>query len=159
MIGKWERALSLWKGWNALLSYTSALAVMSWEDGEEPAVDVVASQHKENLSASLWTCISAMEKLPWEVQQLKENISSSPLVWTSISAIRSKDSSVHWFCLQDQRENMRKWDEKIYLDTISTGKWVARKNSSKSRVLPVKLLLQFPAGSSPEEKGWYFFHS
>lgn len=46
------------------------VAPMSWKDGEEPAVDVVAQQpyqRKENLSSSLWACILAVEELSQHV--------------------------------------------------------------------------------------------
>jgi len=53
-------------------------------------VDEVAvrlRQNEDSLSSSL---VSAVEKLAWEVQQFKQNISYSPPVWARISAIRGK---------------------------------------------------------------------
>jgi len=47
-------------------------------------------QHKVSL---LFSLVLAVEKLSWEVQQLKENMSYSPLVQSSISVIRNKCSS------------------------------------------------------------------
>ena len=82
-------------------------------------------QYKESLSSSLWACVSAVEKLSQEFQKFKEDMSSSPPVWSSISAIRSEHSSAQereyrrytprgtlWFYLRDHREDMRKWDGK-----------------------------------------------
>jgi len=67
----------------------------------------------------------AVEKLSWEIQQLRKKISYSTPLWTSISAIRSKYFSAKergyrrytprgtlWFHLFDHREDKRKWDEK-----------------------------------------------
>ncbi|GAB0208485.1 hypothetical protein GRJ2_003314200 [Grus japonensis] len=84
------------------------------------------------------TCVMAVEKLSKklsrEFQQLKEDMSYSPPVQTSISAIRSKHSSAQergysgytlqatlWFYLHDHGEDMRKWDGKIYLDPRGTS--------------------------------------
>ncbi|KAK4823738.1 hypothetical protein QYF61_006007 [Mycteria americana] len=75
-------------------SYANSLAVMTWKGGEAQMVDELAGQlwqYEENLSSSL---ALAVEKLSWEFQQLKDDMSYSPLVQTSISAIRSKHSSV-----------------------------------------------------------------
>jgi len=79
-------------------------------------------EYKESLPSAL---ISAVEKLSWEVQQLKENISYSPPIHFPISGIRSKCSSAQergyrgympqgtlWFYLHDHREDMRKRDGK-----------------------------------------------
>ncbi|GAB0203798.1 hypothetical protein GRJ2_002845400 [Grus japonensis] len=98
---------------------------MDWKGEEAPTVDEVAGrlqQYEESLSSSL---VSAVEKLFQKVQQLKENMSYSPPVQTSISAIRSKHSSAQergyrgytpqgtlWFYLRDHGEDMRKWDGK-----------------------------------------------
>ncbi|GAB0206765.1 hypothetical protein GRJ2_003142100 [Grus japonensis] len=74
-------------------SYANSLAVMDWKGEEAPTVDEVAGrlrQYEESLSSSL---ISAVEKLSWKLQQLEENLSYSPTVQTTISAIRSKCSS------------------------------------------------------------------
>ncbi|GAB0207631.1 ubiquitin carboxyl-terminal hydrolase 4 [Grus japonensis] len=75
--------------WSAPSSYTNSLAVMDWKSEEAPTVDEVAGrlrQYEESLSSSL---VSAVEKLSQEVRQLKEDISYSPPVQTSISAVRS----------------------------------------------------------------------
>jgi len=56
-------------------------------------VDEVAvrlRQYEESLSLSL---VSATDKLPREAQQIKENMSYSPPVQASVSAIRGKRSS------------------------------------------------------------------
>ncbi|GAB0179537.1 T-cell activation Rho GTPase-activating protein-like [Grus japonensis] len=74
--------------WSAPSSYASSLAVMDWKGEEAPMVDEVACrfrQYEESLSSSL---VSAVEKLSQKLQQLKENMSCSSPVRTSISAIR-----------------------------------------------------------------------
>ncbi|KAK4821074.1 hypothetical protein QYF61_012416 [Mycteria americana] len=109
-------------------SYANSLAVMTWKGGEGQTADELAGklqQYKKCLSSSLWACISAVEKLSWEFQQFKEDMSCSPPVQNSISAIRSQCSSAQergfsgytpqatlWFYLHDHREDMRKWDGK-----------------------------------------------
>ncbi|GAB0177778.1 hypothetical protein GRJ2_000243100 [Grus japonensis] len=73
--------------------YANSLSVMDCKGEEAPKVDEVAGrlwQYEESLSSSL---ISAVEKLSWKAQQLEENMSCSPPVWTSISAVKSKRSS------------------------------------------------------------------
>ncbi|GAB0209499.1 hypothetical protein GRJ2_003415600 [Grus japonensis] len=98
---------------------------MDWKSEEAPTVDEVAGQlqqYEESLSSSL---VLAVEKLSREFQQFREDMSYSPPVWTSISAIRSKRSSAQergyrgytprgtlWFYLHDHGEDMRKWDGK-----------------------------------------------
>jgi len=85
-------------------------------------VDEVAvrlRQYRESLSSSL---VSAVEKL---VKRLEENMSYSPPVWASVSAIRGKRFCAQereyrgytprgtlWFYLRDHGEDMRKWDGK-----------------------------------------------
>ncbi|GAB0210226.1 hypothetical protein GRJ2_003488400 [Grus japonensis] len=83
-------------------AYVKSLAVLAWKDEEAPTVNEVAGQlqqYEENLSSSLRACVSAVErlseksknffeKLSQEFWQLKEDTSNSPLVWTSISAVR-----------------------------------------------------------------------
>jgi len=79
-------------------------------------------QYEESLCSSL---ISAVQKLSREFHQFKEDMSYSPPVQTSISAIRSKRSFLRgrqyrgytpqgtlWFYLHDHGEDMRKWDGK-----------------------------------------------
>ncbi|GAB0204035.1 hypothetical protein GRJ2_002869100 [Grus japonensis] len=106
-------------------SYANSLAVMDWKSKEAPTVDEVAGrlrQYEENLSSSL---VSAVEKLSWEFQQFREDMSYSPPVRTSVSAIRSKTSSAQergyrgytprgtlWFYLRKHGEDTRKWNGK-----------------------------------------------
>jgi len=106
-------------------SYANSLAVADWRGEEAPTVDEVAvqlRQYEESLSSSL---VSAVEKLDREVQQIKENMSYSPPVRASISAIRGKRFSAQgrgyrsytprgnlWFYLRNHREDMRKLDGK-----------------------------------------------
>ncbi|XP_049649835.1 uncharacterized protein LOC126035345 [Accipiter gentilis] len=82
--------------WSAPSSYANALAIMTWKDKESPIVDEVSHQlrhYEENLSSSLQACISAMENLSEDVQQIKEGMSYCTLVRTNVSAIRSERSS------------------------------------------------------------------
>ncbi|GAB0206793.1 hypothetical protein GRJ2_003144900 [Grus japonensis] len=129
-------------------AYAKSLAVLAWKDEEVATVNEVTGQlqqYEENLSSSVRACVSAverpyeksknlLEKLSWEVRQLKEDMSNSLLVRTSISTIRSKRSSAQergykgytprgnpWFYLRDYREDMRKRDGKIYLDPRCMG--------------------------------------
>jgi len=79
--------------WSTPSSYANSPAVVDWKDKEAPTVDEVAVrlwQYEESLSSSL---VSGMEKLSQKVQRLKENMSYSPPVRASISAIRGKCSS------------------------------------------------------------------
>ncbi|KAK4830567.1 hypothetical protein QYF61_011745 [Mycteria americana] len=143
--------------WWKLVQNTPASYANSLQEGR--TVDEAASQlreYEESISSSF---ISAVEKL---VQQLKEDRSYSPPVRTSVSAIRSQRSSAQqrvyrgytprgtlWFYLPDHKEDMRKWEGK----SISTLEaWVRELQGKKSHkgVLPGKLLLQFPVGSSPD---------
>lgn len=62
--------------WSAPSSYTNSLAVMTWKDWEEFTVDELPNelrQYEESLSSYTQTCVSALEKLFQEVQQLKES--------------------------------------------------------------------------------------
>ncbi|GAB0210239.1 macrophage immunometabolism regulator [Grus japonensis] len=91
-------------------AYVKSLAVLAWKDEEAPTVNEVAGQlqqYEENLSSSLRACVSAVErlseksknffeKLSQEFWQLKEDTSNSPLVWTSISAVRMRKSNGEW---------------------------------------------------------------
>ncbi|KAM6366561.1 uncharacterized protein FN964_002630 [Alca torda] len=104
-------------------SYANSLAVMEWKGEEGPTVDEVAGRlrrYEESLSSPL---VSAVEKLSRKVQQLEENMSYSPPVRASISAIRSRHFPTQereyraytprgtlWFYLCDHGEDMRKWD-------------------------------------------------
>ena len=132
---------------------------MDWEEKEGTRVDKMASQvrqYKESLSSCL---VSAVEKLSQEVRQLKEDISSSPLVWTSISSVRSKCSFAQergyrgytprdtlWFYLRDHGQDIRTRDGKPY-----RHEYVSCKAKASQRwILPGKMPLQFPVGSSPE---------
>jgi len=68
-------------------SYASSLAVVNWKGKEAPTVDEVAvrlRQYEESLSSSL---VSAVEKLSREMRQIKGNMSYSPPVRASVSAI------------------------------------------------------------------------
>ncbi|KAK4829835.1 hypothetical protein QYF61_006845 [Mycteria americana] len=135
--------------------YANSLAVTSGKDEEVPTVDDLAGQrqeYKENLSSSL---VSAVEKLSWEVQQLKEDRSYSPRVRTSNSAIRIKYSSAQergyrgytppgtlWFYLRDHGKDMRKWDGKP-TSTLEArvhelqGQTITQGGSSRKTVAPV----------------------
>jgi len=108
--------------WSAPSSYANSLAIVDWKGKEAPTVDEVAvrlRQYEESLSSSL---VSAVEKL---VKRLEKNMSYSPLVRTSVSAVRGKCFSAQereyrgytprgtlWFYLRDHGEDMRKWDGK-----------------------------------------------
>ena len=85
-------------------------------------VAVRLRQYEQSVSSSL---VSVVKKLSWEFQQFKEDMSYSPPVRASISAIRGKRFSAQkreyrgytprgtlWFHLRDHREDMRKWDGK-----------------------------------------------
>ncbi|KAK4811062.1 hypothetical protein QYF61_016348 [Mycteria americana] len=116
---------------------------MTWKDGEGATVDEAAShlwEYEESISSSL---VSAVEKLSREVQRCKEDMSYSPPVQTSVSAIRSQHSSAQergyrgytpwgtlWFYLHDHGEDMRKWDGKIDLDPRGAGTKIAAPVSS-----------------------------
>ncbi|KAK4810757.1 hypothetical protein QYF61_007731 [Mycteria americana] len=133
-------------------------------DGDGPTVDEVASQlweYEESISSSL---LSAVEKLSWEFQRLKEDMSYSPPVETSVSAIRSQRSSAQergyrgytprgtlWFYLHDHGEDMRKWDGKP-TSTLEArvhelqGKTITKGGSSRKIAAPVSSG-QFPRQS------------
>jgi len=103
-------------------SYANSLAIVDWKGKEAPTLDdgaVRIQKYEESLSSSL---VSTVEKL---VQRLKKNMSYSPPVRSSISAIRDRRFSAQereyrgytprgtlWFYLRDHREDMRKWDGK-----------------------------------------------
>jgi len=126
----------MWKKsvWSAPSSYANSLAVIDWKDEEAPAVDKVAVQlwqYEESLSSSL---ISAVEKLSWEVQQLKEVRYYPQPVRASTSAIRSKCFSAQergyrgytpwgtvWFYLRDHREDMKEVGWQTYLNSRGTS--------------------------------------
>ncbi|KAK4814464.1 hypothetical protein QYF61_018982 [Mycteria americana] len=110
---------------NAPPSCANSLAILTWKDGDGPTVNEAASnlqEYEESISSSL---VSAVEKLSREVQRLEEDMSYSPPIRTSVSAIRSQRSSAQerghrrytprgtlWFYLCDHREDMRRWDGK-----------------------------------------------
>jgi len=110
---------------SASSSYADSLAVVNWKGKEAPTVDEVAvrlRQYEESLSSSV---VSAVEKLAQEVRQIKDNMSYSPPVRASVSAIRGKCFSAQereyrgctlrgtlWFYLCDHGEDMRNWDGK-----------------------------------------------
>ena len=109
-------------------------------------------QYEESLSSSL---VSAVEKMDREVQQIKENMSYSPPVWASISAIRGKRFSAQgrgyrsytprgnlWFYLRDHREDMRKLDGKPTSDIEARvrelqGKTITKGDSVRKNAAPV----------------------
>jgi len=117
----------MWRNFvrSARSSYANSLAIIDWKGKEAPAVDEVAVrlwQYEESLSSSL---VSAVNKLSWQFQQFKEDMSYSPPVQACISAIRGKHFSAQereyrgyttrgtlWFYLCDHGEDMRKWDGK-----------------------------------------------
>ncbi|KAK4806862.1 hypothetical protein QYF61_012583 [Mycteria americana] len=119
---------------NAPLSWANSLAILTWKDGDGPTVDEAASnlrEYEENIFSSL---VSAVEKLSREFQWFKEDISYSPPVWASVSAIRSQRSSTQergyrgytprgtlWFYLRDHGEDMRRW---IGKPTSTLEAWV-----------------------------------
>ena len=132
---------------------------MDWEEKEGTRVDKMASQvrqYKESLSSCL---VSAVEKLSREFQPFREDMSYSPPVWNSSSAIRSKRASAQergyrgytpgdtlWFYLRDHGQDMRTPDGKPY-----RHEYVSCKAKASQRwILPGKMPLQLPVGSSPE---------
>jgi len=118
---------SMWRKFvrNAPSSYAHSLTVVNWKGREAPTVNEMAvrlRQYEESLSSFL---VSAVEKLSQKVQRIEQNMSYSPPVWASISAIRGKRSSAQereyrgytprgtlWFYLRDHGEDVRKWDGK-----------------------------------------------
>ncbi|KAK4806340.1 hypothetical protein QYF61_017209 [Mycteria americana] len=119
---------------NAPPSCANSLAILTWKDGDGPTVNEAASnlrEYEESISSSL---VSAVEKLSRKVQRLEEDMSYSPPIRTSVSAIRSQRSSAQergyrgytpwgtlWFYLRDQGEDMRKWDGKTNLNPRGAG--------------------------------------
>ncbi|KAK4810460.1 hypothetical protein QYF61_004240, partial [Mycteria americana] len=96
---------------NAPSLCANSLAILNWKDGEGPTVHEVANElqeYEESLSSSL---VSAVEKLSRKVQQLKEDMSYSPPVWTSISAIRSQCSSAQE---RGYRGQVEERDNRVY---------------------------------------------
>ncbi|GAB0208007.1 ubiquitin carboxyl-terminal hydrolase 4 [Grus japonensis] len=176
-IGKKALALSLWRQLlssvreSAPSSYTNSLAVIDWKSEEAPTVDEVAGrlrQYEESLSSSL---VLAVEKLSQEVQQLKEDMSYSPPLQASISAVRSKCFSapergygaytprgILWFYLRDHGEDMRKWDGKP-TSTLRArvhelqGKTAVKRDSSRKNAAPVSTWQ--PPRSSERPDGTY----
>ncbi|GAB0203451.1 hypothetical protein GRJ2_002810700 [Grus japonensis] len=76
--------------WQKSVRNANSFVVMDWKGKKAPTTDEVSGrlqQYKESLSSSL---VLAVEKLSQKVQQLKENMSYSPPVRTSISAIRTR---------------------------------------------------------------------
>ncbi|KAK4810980.1 hypothetical protein QYF61_014452 [Mycteria americana] len=110
---------------NAPSSCANSLAILTWKDRDGPTVNEAATnlrEYEESISSSL---VSAVEKLSQEFQRFKEDMSYSPPIRTSVSAIRSQRSSAQergyrgytprgtlWFYLCDHGEDMRKWDGK-----------------------------------------------
>lgn len=63
----------------------------TWKDHEEPTLEELVKEpwhQEESFSSSLQTCILSVEKPHEEVHQVKENLSSSPPIQMSVSAIR-----------------------------------------------------------------------
>jgi len=118
---------SMWRKFvrSATSSYANSVVAVNWKGKDAPTVDEVAvrlRQYEESLSSSI---VSAVEKLARGVRQIKENMSYSPPVRASVSAISSKRFSAQerenrgytprgtlWFYLRDHGEDMRKWDAK-----------------------------------------------
>lgn len=136
--------------WSVPSLYANTLAVIAWKDDKIPTVDAVASllcQYEEYFYSFLWAF--PVEKLSQELQQFKDNVSYSPAVWTSISAIESKCSSplergysghtpcvTLWFYLGDHGENKRIWDGKSTSTSevwvrVSKGKTIEKWSSSR----------------------------
>jgi len=118
---------SMWRKFvrSAPFSYANSLAIVDWKGEEVPTVDEVAVQLRQYEQSLFSTLVSAVEKLTWKVQKIQENISYSPHIRASISAIRGKSSSAQerenrgytpqgtlWFYQRDHGEDMRKWDGK-----------------------------------------------
>jgi len=168
---------SMWRKFvrSAPSSYANSLAVVDWKGEDAPRVDEVAvrlRQYEESLSSSL---VSAVEKLPQKFQRLEENVSYSPPVRASISAIRAKRSSAQereyggytprgtlWFYLRDHREDVRKWDGKptsslearvreLRGKTITKGDSVRKNAASVSSSQLSRLGRQFYLDSDPLE--------
>jgi len=115
---------SMWRKFvrSAPPSHANSLAIVDWKGKEAPTVDEVAvrlQQYEETLFSSL---VSALEKM---VKRLEKNMSYSPPVRASVSAITGKRFSAHereyrgytprgtlWFYLCDHGEDMKKWDGK-----------------------------------------------
>ncbi|GAB0208235.1 hypothetical protein GRJ2_003289200 [Grus japonensis] len=84
-------------------SYANSVAVIDWKSEEAPTVDKVAGrlrQYEESLSSSL---VLAVEKLSQELQEFRDDMSYSPPVRTSISAIRMRKSNGEWRLMVDYR--------------------------------------------------------
>ena len=120
-------------------------------------VAVRLRQYEESLSSSL---VSAVDKL---VKRLEKNMSYSPSVRASVSAIRGKRFSAQereyrgytprgtlWFYLHDHGEDMRKWDGKPTSSLEARVRELRGKTITKGDSLG-KMLLQFPAASSPDQ--------
>ncbi|KAK4806216.1 hypothetical protein QYF61_001139 [Mycteria americana] len=149
---------------SAPASFAKSLAILTWKDGGGPTVDEVASQIREYEGTISSSLVSAVQKLYQKVQQLKEDRSYFPPVWTSISALRSQRSSAQergyrgytprgtlWFYLHDHGEDMRKWDGKP-TSTLEArihelqGKTITKGGSSRKIAAPVSSE-QFPRQS------------
>lgn len=112
-------------------------------------------QYEENISSSQRTCFSVVEKLSWEFQRFKEDMSYSPSVWTSISSTNSKHSFAQegeyrrytpmgtlCFYLREHRKDMRNQDGKFALTVEAQvyelpGKTIASGSSSRKVAAPV----------------------
>ena len=145
--------------WSALSSYANSLAVMSSREDEALMVAEVIGRLRDygaNISSSL---VSVVEKLSREFQQLKEDMSYSPPLWSSVSAVRNKHPLAQrrgntpwdtlWFYLRDHGEDMRRWDGKP-TSTLQAAVCELQGKQSLREALPGKLLLQFPVSRSPD---------
>ncbi|KAK4818601.1 hypothetical protein QYF61_015463 [Mycteria americana] len=145
---------------NAPSSCANSLAILTWKDGEGPTVDDVVSNLREYEESIYSSLVSAVEK---QFQRFKEDMSYSPPVWTSVSAIRSQcfllerghtgytPRGTLWSYLRDHREDMRKWDGKP-TSTLEArvcelqGKTITKEGSSRKIAAPVSSG-QFPRQS------------
>ncbi|KAK4811303.1 hypothetical protein QYF61_023355 [Mycteria americana] len=152
-IGKGEPALSLWRRllsamkerypfkedvyrpgkWTTMergIQYLRELAVLEVIYGDLDDVRSPTDPDEVQCTRPMWrklygTHHRPVEKLSRKVQRLEEDMSYSPPIRTSVSAIRSQRSSAQgrgyrgytprgtlWFYLRDHGEDMRKWDGK-----------------------------------------------
>lgn len=81
--------------WSAPSLYTNTLVAVAWKHEANPMVDELSSllRQYEDLSSSLQACVSAVDKPFDKFQQFKNSMWCSSPVWTSISAISSKNFS------------------------------------------------------------------
>ena len=133
-------------------SYANSLAVTAWKEDEAPMVVEVIDRlwdYEANISSSL---ISAVENLSQNVQQLKEDMSCSPPLQSSVSTVRNKHPlaqrrgytprAMLWFYLRDHEEDMMRWDGKP-TSTLQAqvrepqGRTVTQGGSSRKAAAPI----------------------